>query len=377
MKTGIALSGGGVRATVFHLGVLARLAETEMWSSFEHISTVSGGSLCVALIFEKAGKRWPTAGVYFNQCLPSIYKILTSYNLQWAYTWRALFHLLEGRANIVGKLIKKHWGITSCISEIPETSPRWSINATCYETGKNWRFHKKRMGDYIANYVVDPKFPLADAVATSAAVPGLIGPLRFDASAFQWKKYQHEDDDKPVMDVAPLADTFTLWDGGVYDNLGAEAIYKTKEGLRYDLTFGLISDASKPLGIARRKWLWNIALPCKLTRLIDIPSDQVRGLRARELFNFFRTNNNGGYLRMGESVEQICNNLKVPPPNAPFMTKDEVKDVASFETTLRKLSPNEYRNLFRHGYEVCSAVLYGINQNPFSEFQPSNFPWLT
>lgn len=378
MKTGIALSGGGVRATVFHLGVLARLAETEIWNSLEHISTVSGGSLCVALIFEKAGKKWPGAEVYLRQCLPSIYKILTSYNLQWSYTWRAFFHLLEGRAHIVGKLIKKHWGITSCISEIPETNPRWTISATCYETGKNWRFHKKRMGDYIANYVVTPAFPLSDAVAASAAVPGLIGPLKISTSHYSWKKYTF--DDKPDADVPPIAKTLTLWDGGVYDNLGVEAIYKTKEGLRYDLDFALISDASKPLGFLQRNWLGNFVIPhlrlSNKTRLIDIPSDQVRGLRARELFSFFRVNNKGGYLRMGESVARICKNLEVPVPDALFMPDSVVKEVASLETTLRKLTPDEFKNLFRHGYEVCSAVLYGINNKPFSEFNQGNYSWM-
>ncbi len=378
MKTGIALSGGGVRATVFHLGVLARLAETEIWSSLEHISTVSGGSLCAALIFEKAGKRWPNEAAYLKECLPQIHKILISYDLQRAYAMRAWYRLLEGRAHIVGKLIKKNWGITSCISEIPETNPRLTINATCYETGKNWRFHKKRMGDYIANYVVDPKFSLADAVAASAAVPGLIGPLKIKTSKYSWQKYTF--DDKPDVDVPPIAKTLTLWDGGVYDNLGVEAIYKTKEGLRYDLDFALISDASKPLGFLQRNWVGNIVIPhlrlSNKTRLIDIPSDQVRGLRARELFNFFRTNNNGGYLRMGESVPRICKNLQVPVPKAEFMSDSVANEVASFETTLRKLSPDEFKNLFRHGYEVCSAVLYGIKKNPFAEFKQNNYSWM-
>jgi len=44
-KVGLALSGGGFRASLFHLGVLARLAETDMLRSVEVISTVSGGSI--------------------------------------------------------------------------------------------------------------------------------------------------------------------------------------------------------------------------------------------------------------------------------------------------------------------------------------------
>jgi NTE family protein len=377
MKTGIALSGGGVRATVFHLGVLARLAETELWTSLEHISTVSGGSLCVALIFEKAGKQWPTADAYLNQCLPEIFRVLTSYDLEKAYLCRAWLHALEGRAHVVAKLIEKNWGVTSCISEIPEANPRWSINATCYETGKNWRFHKKRMGDYIANYVVNPKFPLSDAVAASAAVPGLIGPLRIKTGRFAWKKYSGWDESSaPDTETPPITKSLTIWDGGVYDNLGAETIYKSGKGLRDDLDFALICDASKPLGILRRQWIRNIALPRKLTRLVDIPMDQVRGLRARELFSFFKKNSNGGYLRMGESVPRICKNLQTEVPTAKYLSQAEVDAASGFDTTLRKLSPKEFQIIFRHGYEVSSAVLYGIKQSAFVEYDQKKFTWI-
>lgn len=44
-KVGLALSGGGFRASFFHLGVLARLAEMDALRSIETISTVSGGSI--------------------------------------------------------------------------------------------------------------------------------------------------------------------------------------------------------------------------------------------------------------------------------------------------------------------------------------------
>ena len=52
MKIAIALSGGGVRATVFHLGVLARLTRQSLLESVTLLSTVSGGS---------PQSRWATA----------------------------------------------------------------------------------------------------------------------------------------------------------------------------------------------------------------------------------------------------------------------------------------------------------------------------
>lgn len=48
-KLGLALSGGGFRASLYHLGVLRRLAELDLLRRIEVISTVSGGSVVGAL----------------------------------------------------------------------------------------------------------------------------------------------------------------------------------------------------------------------------------------------------------------------------------------------------------------------------------------
>src|SRR4051812_40045401 len=44
-KIGLGLSGGGFRASLFHIGVLARLAEMDALRSVEVLSCVSGGSI--------------------------------------------------------------------------------------------------------------------------------------------------------------------------------------------------------------------------------------------------------------------------------------------------------------------------------------------
>ncbi|GAB6068747.1 hypothetical protein JCM13664_20680 [Methylothermus subterraneus] len=55
-KLGLALSGGGFRAALFHLGVLAALAERRLLSRIEVISTVSGGSIVGACYYLKLKK---------------------------------------------------------------------------------------------------------------------------------------------------------------------------------------------------------------------------------------------------------------------------------------------------------------------------------
>lgn len=52
-KLGIALSGGGFRAALFHIGVLARLAERDLLRRVSVISTVSGGSIIGAFYYLK------------------------------------------------------------------------------------------------------------------------------------------------------------------------------------------------------------------------------------------------------------------------------------------------------------------------------------
>ena len=48
---GLVLSGGGFRALGFHLGALRWLADAGAWSKISYLSTVSGGSLAVGLLF--------------------------------------------------------------------------------------------------------------------------------------------------------------------------------------------------------------------------------------------------------------------------------------------------------------------------------------
>jgi predicted acylesterase/phospholipase RssA len=50
-KVGLALSGGGFRASLFHVGVLAKLAELDMLRNVEVISCVSAGSIIGALYY--------------------------------------------------------------------------------------------------------------------------------------------------------------------------------------------------------------------------------------------------------------------------------------------------------------------------------------
>jgi NTE family protein len=69
---GLALSGGGIRAMVFHLGLFKWLAENRLLEQIKRVSTVSGASLCVGMIYAHNDLKWPTNEEFLTTVLPSI-----------------------------------------------------------------------------------------------------------------------------------------------------------------------------------------------------------------------------------------------------------------------------------------------------------------
>ena len=359
LTIGIALSGGGVRASVFHLGVLGRLAAEDLLEHITFISTVSGGTLVTGLIYSTAGYVWPTSDLYRSLCLPRIRQHLTHVNLEHDVIWRSTsrpWYLLQGRAKVVSQSMQHRWGVKGSLNDIP-LEPRWILNATTYETGRNWRFiPQKRMGDYVANYVKAPAIPLADAMAASAAYPGLIGPLVLNTGEYEWFRYEGNTE---VPTVPPFK-RLHLWDGGLYDNLGVESLFKIPGNTyRDEFNFLIVSDASPGTTLCSYPfWLYN-----RGQRLVGIALDQVRGLRARTLVNHFENNENcGAYLKMGNPGQKILADAKMEQQGITGYTTNcldeaQVQAAVNFPTTLRRLSETEYDLLFTHGWEVANYTL--------------------
>ena len=354
MKLGLALSGGGTRAIVFHLGVLKALAETAYWDDIKYLSTVSGGSLCVALIMSQNNNKWPTKEVYIQRTLPKLKEMMISSNynsIQKRLLNEGLF-FIGLRANYLSFLLNKIWKIKGNLNDLPET-PRWAINCTCWETGKNWRFERKRMGDYVANYVLYPDFPLEKAVAASAAYPWGIGTLKIKTSNYSWEKYVS---DSTTESTKPLFKYLSLWDGGIYENLGVECFFspdhskRPKDWLKRDIDFCIVCDASQELITCKRNYLFFLPLPQWLkSRIADIATDQTRSIRARWLFNYFQENQNGIYIRMGEGKEY-----------GEKISKDKHKRLLGFKTSLNNFNEDDFDFLFKHAYELAKIRLESI-----------------
>ncbi len=360
LKISIALSGGGIRASLFHLGVLKYLADKDFLEKVTMISSVSGGSLLIGLIYSLNDNNWPSSEQFLNTVFPKSKIIITSIGLQEKALKSLLINpisLFLGKAKLISKCLEKYWGINGRLDQIPK-SPRWTINSTTYETGKNWRFiPQKRMGDYKTNYVLDPKLKISNAISASAGYPGLIGPLTIYPNKFKWVSFK---DINRI--IKPTFKKIHLWDGGLYDNLGIESIFKSgKQVLRDETNFLIVSDAS--LGIEFQNRPFDFFR--RSLRLIDIVMDQVRSLKARSVINFFQANlNSGVYLQIGNTAKYILQQAKYPITDIKKLENTtlnfaNVRKAAEHKTDLNKVTIEQFDLLTRHGYEVAKYTCKG------------------
>ena len=113
-KIGIALSGGGIRAAIFHFGVLKWLAEENALENIEHISTVSGASICIALLYSFNNNKFPSSKEY-NLVLEKIKEVVLKNDIQKKLISNALssqIHNFFNKPKILSDIMKKYWNIT-------------------------------------------------------------------------------------------------------------------------------------------------------------------------------------------------------------------------------------------------------------------------
>ena len=262
-KVGLALSGGGFRASLFHIGVLARLAEQDILRRVEALSCVSGGSIIGAHYYlelrhllqsktdeeitrqdyvdlvERVAARF-LQGVQRNVRMRALASLPANLRMISSSKYSRTHRLGELYETEIFSLVKDGGaGKPRYLDQLeihpkgaPEGfHPRWDnwqrrakvpalvLNATSLNTGHLWQFTASFMGEPASciNTSVDgnyrlrrmwygeapPRFRkmrLGYAVAASSCVPGLFEPLHFTGL---------------YPDI-----TVSLVDGGVHDNQG-------------------------------------------------------------------------------------------------------------------------------------------------------------
>jgi NTE family protein len=330
----LCLSGGGYRAALFHLGALRRLNELGVLGQVETISSVSGGSIMAAHLATRV-RDWPSApnGVIDNweQAVAAPFRRFVGHDIRtWPVLKRVLFPWNWLRRSVQAEALGAAYHrllTTRTIVDLPEC-PRYILCATDITHGVNWVISRDRVGDFRVGYHRPaPAWPLSTAVAASSCFPPVFSPLAV-ARAFAgggshgaWSRVR-------------------VVDGGVYDNLGLEPVWK-------DHATVLVSDGGSLFG----QYLGSAVLQ-DWRRYLAIFSNQVGALRKRALM--------GGYAQGVPTgtywgVGTVASASDGSPGGYSAAFVSEV--VARIRTDLDGFTAAEIGVLENHGYAVADASI--------------------
>jgi NTE family protein len=357
LDIGLALSGGGYRAMLFNLGSVWRLNELGWLRKIDIITSVSGGSILNGVLATRWGQLdWNAQGVASNFA-----QVMADPVRAMAGTTLDVFAGIEGILSIFSTISDK---VTSAYDDhlfhgarlqdgiLPFEkghTPRFLFYATSLQTGSNVRIERKRLADYRIGEIPAPDLPVARVVAASSAFPPLLSPVQLDLDPGAWNQLPGGF----LFDKEEFKKRLLLTDGGVYDNMGLEAIWdRCKTVLVSDAGAPLNADADPPTDWTRQA-----------IRVLDIVTEQTRALRRRELMQNFQQTHEEGRVepipaaRRGTywGIKTQINAYQVANP----LTNDNQKtaDLQHIRTRLNEFTPSEQGSLINWGYALSDAAM--------------------
>ena len=338
----LALSGGGYRAMMFHVGALIRINEAGLLKRLSRVSSVSGGSITAAVL----GLRWRELAFDAHGVANNLHIVVDDVR-RMAATSVDAGSIIGGilLPGTIGERVAAAYDKVlfggATLQELPDDlagqGPRFVINATNVQSGALWRFAREYMGDYRVGLVRAPTVRLAMAVAASSAFPPVLSPLPL-------KIAQPFDDVKGAdLTTGIFRRKVFLRDGGVYDNLGLETIEK-----RY--TTLLVSDGGQkiePEASPASDWARHAV------RVLNVIDNQVRSLRQRRLMDSYnRKDHSGCYW----SVRAHFTGYEAPTDPLGCANRDP-RRLADIPTRLQAISKAQQEALINWGYAICDAAL--------------------
>lgn len=348
----LALSGGGYRATLFALGSLWRLNELGLLRQMNRITSVSGGSITSAYLAIKWREldfdKDTGAANNFVKIIAEPIQEFCSKSLD---ILAGLSGLLLPFTTIGDKVARRYarrlFG-TKSLQDIPTPGegPEFIFYATSLQTGVSVRFSKASIADYKVGELPNPQLPMAKVVGASSAFPPFFSPVIIKYDPNQWKKTPGAD----LFDNWKLRKKMVLGDGGIYDNLGLEAIWND------DFNTVFVCDAGAPFKInlkPRRNWFQ------QSLRVNSIITEQTRALRKRTLIkNYLEIDKHGNHLKYGGTYWGIAteiNDYKLD--DAMANDNDKTASLKDLRTRLNAFSAEEQGNLINWGYALADTAL--------------------
>ncbi len=363
---GLCLSGGGYRAMLFHLGVVWRLAELGYLGStkrtgkhgklgsLQRVSSVSGGSITAGVL----GLAWDEldvdapelSGRFHQKVVDPIMDFAGRTTISIASgLWAAVVSTINKK---VVEVYRKRLYHDATLQDLPD-QPLFVINATNLQSGALWRFSKRYARDWRVGEVKDPTDSIAKVVGASSAFPPFLSPARFKYADSQFTPGSGDGLQRP-----PFTTRTTLSDGGVYDNLGLETIFKhyktvicSNAGGGYDAQ-----------GKVSAEW---IRQGFRVVKTID---NQVRSLRKRVLISSLKTTERfGTYWSIRGDIRDY------PAPDRLDCPYERTQQLAGIATDLAAKDVATQRRLINWGYAMCDAGIRAWVEDGLPA--PDDFPF--
>lgn len=356
---GLCLSGGGYRAMLFHLGALLRLNEAGLLARVDRVSSVSGGSITAATL----GLRW-TELEWRDGIAAKLDELVVA-------PVRALARHTIDLPSVIGGLLPftsigervahaygEHLFDDATLQELPadDRGPRFVICATNLESGVLFRFSRPYLADWRVGTIPDTKkIKLADAVAASSAFPPVLSPFHIDLRDAVWKAVAGND---PDLARSEYRDEISLSDGGVYDNLGLETVWKRCRSV-------LVSDGG---GHAADDPDLPDDWPRQMLRVLKVTDNQVRDLRKRQVIASYELGlRTGTYWGIRSNIADY---KLVDPLDCPH---EQTLELAEVPTRLKALDDATQKRLINWGYGICDTALRRWVDRSLP--RPSGFPY--
>jgi NTE family protein len=363
----LCLSGGGYRAMLMHLGSLRRLNEFGLLSQLDAISSVSGGSILNGVL----ATRWSTLDVQadvftnFDEVIAKPIRDFARADLRTDVlmarfapkNWWGLAGRDASVTNLLVDAYAEKLELDVQLTDTPQT-PRFLFCASNLETGVNWVFGRDprtgqmRMGDYQTGWTRTKDTTVATAVGASSAFPVTFPPLilsGLDPDTFE---------DADISRAARRS--VALTDGGVYDNMGLEPVWK-------DHQMVLVCDGGAPLSFEDDP---SANILERLTRSYDTAANQALAVRKRWLISMFLAGKmQGTYWGLGSEVENYG------LADSKGFSGLALERLTSIRTDLDSFSEDEIAALENHGYALAdTAVRKWVLNKPLDKTTAFNWP---
>lgn len=334
---GLCLSGGGYRAMLFHAGAIWRLNELGLLGRLERISAVSGGALAAAalaagwkdLAFSADGRAANLDAVLLR---PLLAQSETTIDIASALVGAMPF---SSAADIAARSYERHICRKLMLADLP-ARPMFHFNATSLMTGNLVRFTRGYVGDHEIGAIEGLSIRLADAAAASAAFPPFLSPSVVKLSDGTVRPGTAGPAAKP-----PYTRKAVVADGGLYDNLGLEAVWKSCRTI-------FSSNASQPFDLdpdPAFNWLQ------QSLRLVAIMMNCNEDMRERVLAHAYEAGARRG------AMWGLSTGLSKPEDRPALLTPEEYAAVQEIPTRLAAMSRKTQALLLKAGYAHATARL--------------------